>query len=168
MPKIKISIIIKASLLLIIHYLISKPIFIVSLASRNPLIFLGGPTLNGIVTAIIFLHIFSDKAFLRVGNVIRKKENKENKIRLKVLLPLGKFVTLLVIGIVGGPIAAAFIVRLLFSKSKYKYLLVILPCLPSTIFSMGLAKTALMGYYSFKPLHHLRGLPERLKIVKPW
>ena len=140
----------QAAIALVIYYAFSRIIFLRSLVSPNPLINIGGPAVYGAIASIVFLYLFSHEDFFAFAKIIEKKEKKAERKWLHRLHHHGKSATTVAIGTFGGPILGALSARLLLNNhsSRFRYALLVLTSIPSTFFSMGIAKgifTAIFG-----------------------
>lgn len=97
--------------------------------------------LFGILFACLFLYIFSHEKFFPVAKEIEKEEEKKEKKYLVKYLHHGKVLATFLIGVIGGPVFSSLTARLLINNFWYKYLVVILANIPSTILTTGLAKS---------------------------
>jgi len=140
-PKIK-SIYTKAALTLVLYYTLSRVVFLSSLASQNVLVTFGGPMVYGAIAGATFLYIFSHEDFFAFAKIIEKKEKQAEKRWLKRLHHHGKSATALAVGTFGGPILGALTAQLLLRahSNRFRYALVLFSSIPSTFFSMGIAK----------------------------
>ncbi len=96
--------------------------------------------LFGIFFSCLFLFIFSHEKFFTFATEIEKEEKKKEQKYLKKYLHHGKVFTTFIIGMIGGPVFSSLTARLLINNYWYKYLVIILANIPSTIFTVGLAK----------------------------
>ena len=131
-----------AAIALAIYYTFSRIIFIGSLVSPSLLVNFAGPAIYGATASVIFLYIFSHEQFFAFAKVIEKKEKKAEDKWLKKFEHHGSAVTTALVGTIGGPIFGALTARFLLAdhSNAYKYILLILTSIPSTLFSMGMAK----------------------------
>jgi hypothetical protein len=104
--------------------------------------------LFGIIFACLFLYIFSHDRFFPFAREIEKKEKKKEKKYLKKFLHHGKIFGTFVIGAIGGPVFSSLTARLLLNNFGYKYLLVILANIPSTVLTV-LAARGLINFIHF-------------------
>lgn len=95
----------------------------------------------GAIFACIFLYIFSHEKFFPFAREIEKKEEGKEKRYLKKYLHHGKILGTFLIGSIGGPVFSSLTARLLLKDYWYKYLIVILANIPSTILTAGLGKS---------------------------
>lgn len=94
--------------------------------------------LFGIFFACLFLYIFSNDKFFAFAREIEKNQKAKEKRYLNKYLHHGKVLATLIIGSLGGPVFSSLTARLLLNKYWYKYLVVILANVPSTLFSVGI------------------------------
>mgnify|MGYP001588608166 CR=1 FL=1 len=96
--------------------------------------------LFGISFACLFLYIFSHEKFFPFAKDIEKQEQKKEKKFLKKYVHHGKLLGTFIIGAIGGPVFSSLTARFLLNNYWYKYLIVILANIPSTIFTLGLGR----------------------------
>jgi uncharacterized membrane protein len=104
-----------------------------------------GPFIFGAVMSFMFLYLFSHEDFFHFIKDVEKKEEKKEEQYLKKFKHFGKIVAVFVIALIGGTIFAALTVRLLLAHYKYRYLILLLSMVLSTVFSVGIVK----GVFSF-------------------
>lgn len=104
--------------------------------------------LFGIFFACLFLYIFSHEKFFPFAKEIEKNEEKKEKSYLKKYLHHGKIFGTFVIGAIGGPVFSSLTARLLLNNYAFKYFLVILANIPSTILTV-LATQGLISFFRF-------------------
>ena len=95
--------------------------------------------LFGIFFSCLFLFIFSHEKFFPFAKDMEREESKKEKKYLKKYLHHGKVLGTLVIGAIGGPVFSSLTARLLLNNYPFKYLLIILANIPSTILTVGIA-----------------------------
>lgn len=120
----------------VVYSIISKTIFVKSIATKNPLISFFGPYTFGVVAGIILLYLLSHEDFFHFIKKFEREEEKKEKKLLKKYKHYGKVLSTLLIAAVGGPIFSAITIRLLLNKAWYKYLLVAVGNLFSTIITV--------------------------------
>lgn len=96
--------------------------------------------LFGIFFACLFLYIFSHEKFFPIAKDIEKQERKKEKKFLKKYIHHGKIFGTFIIGVLGGPIFSSLTARLLLNNYAFKYVLIILANIPSTLFTLGLGR----------------------------
>lgn len=136
----KKTIYIKAIVFLIFYFIASKSIFLNAFISQSLIIAFLTPMLFGAISGIIFLYLFSHEDFFRFAKLIEKKKIKSEKRLEHKFIKFGRVIASIIIGTVGGPILSALSVHILIAKSPYRYWIVFFSAIPSTIFTMGLAK----------------------------
>ena len=97
--------------------------------------------LFGIFFACLFLFIFSHEKFFPFAKDIEKQEARKEKRYLVKYLHRGKVLATFLVGVIGGPIFSSLTARLLINNLWYKYLIVIIANIPSTILTTGLGKS---------------------------
>jgi len=96
--------------------------------------------LFGIFFACLFLYLFSHEKFFTFAKEIEKKEEEKEKKYLKKYTHHGKILATFIIGAIGGPVFSSLTARLLLNNYVFfKYLLVILANIPSTILIVGVS-----------------------------
>jgi hypothetical protein len=146
MPKLKIRnsffkpVHFQTFLFTVAYLLLSKFIFLKSIASGNLFISFFGPFTFGIVTTLIFLIFFNHEDFFHFIKGIESNEKKTEKKFLKKYYHHSKVLMTIIIGSIGGPFFLALTIRLLINKFAYKYPVMIIAVLISTLVSVGLAK----------------------------
>jgi len=129
------------TLLIIVGYLlVSKIVFFKFVTSQSIALSFLGPLVFGVITSFIFLYLFSHEDFFYFIREVERKEQKKEGEYLRKYKHFGKIAAVLIIGVIGGTIFAALTVRLLFVHYKYRYLILLVTMLISTIFTVGLAK----------------------------
>jgi len=83
------------------------------------------------------LFIFSHEKFFAFAKDMEREESKKEKKYLAKYLHHGKVFATFVIGVIGGPVFSSLTTRLLLNNYPFKYLLVILANIPSTIVTVG-------------------------------
>ena len=96
--------------------------------------------LFGITFGIFLLYMISHEKFFPVAREIEKEEEKKEKKLLKKYLHHGKILATFIIGSVGGPVFSALTARLLLKNFAFKYLVLILANIPSTLFTLSLGR----------------------------
>lgn len=122
------------------YFMIGNLILFKYIRSANPLIAYGVPMMYGAISSVVFLYIFSHDDFFKFAKAIEKAEEKQEKKWLRRFKHGGKATTTFAIGALGGPIFAALTARFLLTASRFRYLVVLLANIPSTMISVGLIK----------------------------
>lgn len=128
----------KAIVFLIVYSLLSKTIFLKSIATKDPLISFFGPYLFGIFAGMFLLYILNHDDFFSFAKDIERLEKKKERDLIKKYKHLGKILGTLVISALGGPIFAALTIRLLLNKAWYKYYLIALTNIASTVLTVSI------------------------------
>ena len=126
---------------IVLYLLFSK----VVLAYFSPLSFwlaFFGPFVYGALAGLIFLYLFSHEDFFPLARQIEKEEKKKEKKWLRRFKHHGKLFICLAIGAIAGPLFAALTVRFLIHRHSffYKYIIIFLATIVSTIFLVGFAR----------------------------
>ena len=127
------------------YLVLSKFVFIKSLATGNIFISFLGPFTFGVVTTFIFLYLFSHEDFFHFIKGLEDKEKKTEKKYLKKYYHHSRILAIILIGIVAGDFFLALTIRFLINKFAYKYIVMIIAVFLSTLISVGIAK----GLFSF-------------------
>ncbi len=122
------------------YFVLSKVNLLNSLTRNSLVISFIQIYLFGIFFSCLFLFIFSHDKFFTFASEIEKRQKKKEQQYLKNYLHHGKVFATFIIGMIGGPVFSSLTARLLINNYWYKYLVVILANIPSTIFTVGLAK----------------------------
>ena len=130
----------QAFLFLIVYSVISKTIFIRSLASASLWVSFLVPYFFGVVAGIIFLYLFSHEDFFHFMKDVEHDEKKKEHQLLKKYKHYGKVASTLIIAAIGGPVLAALTIRFLLNKFWYKYLLIAVGNVASTAITVSLGK----------------------------
>lgn len=127
--------------MLVIYFIVSKINLAHALQYKNITFTFLQTYLFGVFFACLFLFIFSHDKFLPIAKQIEKEEEVKEKRYLKKYLHHGKVLATFLIGVIGGPVFSSLTARLLINHHWYKYLVVILANIPSTILTTGLGKS---------------------------
>lgn len=123
------------------YFVLSKVNLVNALSNKNTILAFWQIYLFGIFFACLFLYIFSHDKFSPVAREIEKEEEKKEKKYLKKYIHHGKLLATFIIGIIGGPVFSSLTARILLNNYWYKYLIVIIANVPSTILTTGLGKS---------------------------
>lgn len=96
--------------------------------------------LFGIFFACLFLYIFSHDRFFPVAREIEKRQKEKEKQYLEKYLKHGKILATFLIGMCGGPIFSSLTARILLKNYRFKYVLIVLANIPSTVITVALGK----------------------------
>lgn len=139
MPKIsKIHLI--AILILGSYFVLSKINLVHALSNPNFVASFLQIYLFGIFFACLFLYIFSHDKFLSIAKEMEREEEKKEKKYLARYLHHGKVLATFLIGAIGGPVFSALTVRLLLKNFRFKYILIILTNIPSTVLTVAISR----------------------------
>lgn len=94
----------------------------------------------GVFFACSFLYIFSHEKFFPFAKDMEEKQKKKEKEYLRKYLHHGKVFGIFLIGAIGGPVFSSLTARMLLNNFWYKYLIVLLANIPSTIITVGIGK----------------------------
>lgn len=122
------------------YFVLSKVNMVSALTNKNLFNSFLQIYLFGVFFACLFLFIFSHEHFFTVAKDIEKEEMKKEKKYLKKYMHHGKILATFLIGVVGGPVFSSLTARILLNNFTFKYLVVILTNIPSTIITVALAK----------------------------
>lgn len=132
---------ISAIAILLGYFLLSKAHTIQAMRSGSVFVSFVQLYLFGIFFACLFLYVFSHDKFFAFAKDIEKEESKKEKKYLNKYLHHGKILGTLIIGAIGGPVFSSLTARILLNDYWYKYLIVILANIPSTIVTVGLGQS---------------------------
>lgn len=130
----------EAIAILIVYFIVSNFVFLVSVANASIYISFFVPLLFGVLSTFVFLYLFGHNDFFHFIINFEKEEKGNEKKYLNRFKHFGKIITCILISAIGGPIFLALTVRFLFSESKKRYLIALISTLISTIFSVAFAK----------------------------
>lgn len=133
----------QAFIFLLLYSVLSKTIFFKALASRNTLIEFLIPYIFGVIAGFVFLYLFNHEDFFHFIREVEHEEKQKENLYLKKYLHFGKIVCTLIIALLGGPLFSALTVRFLLNNVWYRYWLIALGNVGSTILSVSLAKGVL-------------------------
>lgn len=137
-----------AIIVLALYFIASKINLAHALGNQNVFWVFMQIYLFGIFFACLFLYIFSHDRFFPIAREIEKTEKKKEKKYLDKYLHHGKILATFLIGVVGGPVFSSLTARLLINNHWYKYLIIILANIPSTIITAGFGQ-ALVAIFNF-------------------
>lgn len=127
--------------LLTVYFLMSKFNLAHALSSKDATFAFWQIYLFGIFFACLFLYIFSHDKFFPIAREIERTEEKKEKKYLEKYLHHGKVLATFLIGVFGGPVFSSLTARLLINDHWYKYLIIILANIPSTIITAGFGQS---------------------------
>lgn len=130
------------------YFVLSKVNLVNALTNQNTTIAFLQIYLFGIFFACLFLFIFSHEKFFPFAKDIEKQEIKKEKKYLKKYMHHGKMLATFLVGVVGGPAFSSLTARILLNNYWYKYLVVIIANIPSTMLTTGLGKS-LITFFNF-------------------
>jgi hypothetical protein len=130
----------EAIAILIVYFIVSNFILVVSVANANIYISFFAPLLFGVLSTFVFLYLFDHNDFFHFIINFEKEEKGNEKKYLDRFKHFGKIIICILISAIGGPIFLALTVRFLFSESKNRYLIALISTLISTTFSVAFAK----------------------------
>jgi hypothetical protein len=130
----------QALIALIAYYVVGNAILVKSLGADSLVMLFLPPALYGAITAVIFLYLFSHEDMFKFARALEKREEKTSKKWLKFFSHTGKIIATFAVATVAGPIVAALVIRFLLTTARYRYLLAIFTTVPSTLFTVGVAK----------------------------
>ncbi len=131
-----------AVIVLVGYFSLSKINLAHALLNKNASISFLQIYLFGVFFACLFLYIFSHEKFFPFAKEIEKKEEKKERKYLKKYIHHGKVLATFIIGTLGGPVFSSLTARLLLNQTNlFKYFVVIVANIPSTIFTVGILKS---------------------------
>ncbi len=131
---------IKAALIVGVDVIISRIIFYAAVALPNIYLSFLIPGVYGCILGIVLLYLFEHDGIFHFVKLIEQKQKKKEEEFLNTFLHLGKIVSIIFITTFGGVLFGALTIRLIFKNMRYKYLLICLANIPSTLFWVALAK----------------------------
>ena len=133
----------QAILFLVAYNILSKYIFIKSVTHADILVNFFVPYIFGVVAGIVFLYLLHHEDFFHFMKEVEKEEKKKEESYLKRYLHYGKVACVLIVALIGGPVFAALTIRFLLNKFKYKYLLIAVGNIGSTLLMVSIARGAI-------------------------
>jgi hypothetical protein len=131
---------VQAVLFIIIYFVVSNFVFVGSVAHSNIYFSFLVPFAFGLISAFVFLYLFSHRDFFHFIKGLEKEEEKAEKKYLGRFSRYGKFAASILVAAVGGPIFLALTIRFLYPVSHRKYFIAFISVLISTIISVSIAK----------------------------
>ncbi len=126
---------------LALYFIASKVNLAHALGNQNMFLVFMQIYVFGIFFACLFLYIFSHDKFFPIAREIERTEEKKEKKYLEKYLHHGKVLATFLIGVLGGPVFSSLTARLLINDHWYKYLIIILANIPSTIITAGFGQS---------------------------
>ncbi|MEK7472558.1 MAG: hypothetical protein AAB625_00825 [Patescibacteria group bacterium] len=119
------------------YFVLSKVNTVNAILKENPIETFLQLYLFGTFFACLFLYIFSHEKFFPFAKDIEKQEQRNENKYLKKYFHHGKILGTFLIGAIGGPIFSSLTARILLNNFRFKYLIIILANIPSTLFTLG-------------------------------
>ena len=119
------------------YFVLSKVNTVNAILKENPIETFLQLYLFGTFFACLFLYIFSHEKFFPFAKDIEKQEQRNENKNLKKYFHHGKILGTFLIGAIGGPIFSSLTARILLNNFRFKYLIIILANIPSTLFTLG-------------------------------
>lgn len=126
-----------AVIVLVGYFFISKMNLVHALRNENLFLSFLQIYVFGIFFACLFLYIFSHDKFFWIARQIEKEEKNKEEKYIKKYIHHGKILGTFLIGAIGGPIFSSLTARILLNNFRFKYLVIILANIPSTLFTLG-------------------------------
>jgi len=98
------------------------------------------PFIYGSLGGIIFLYLFTHQDFFKFAHEIEKRELKIEKKLYKLFHNHLKVGAVCLTCLVGGPVLSAAGAKLFLTTHKYKYLILILVNIPSTLLTISIGR----------------------------
>lgn len=133
----------QAVIFIVIYFLVSTLVVAKSITTSNVYFSFLIAFSFGLVSAFIFLYLFSHEDFFPFFKNLDKYENRAEKGYLGNFIKYGKFLACVVISLIGGQIFLALSIRFLFPKSKNKYWIATISTLVSTVVVIFFGKSIL-------------------------
>jgi len=130
----------QAFLFIIFYLIFSKILFYGFVLNKSWLVYFLGPYIFGVLSSFIFLYLFSHEDFFHFIKDVEGEEKKKEKGYLKKFKKHGSVLATIIIGIIGGPIFLALTIRFLLKQVGYKYIVILITMLLSTIYSVAVVK----------------------------
>lgn len=137
------SVHLQAILFLLFYTILSKFIFVKSIISDSYAVNFFGPYIYGVIAGSVFLYLFSHEDFFHFIKDLKKQQKKKEDKYIKKYIHYGKVLCSLVVATLGGPVFSALTVRLLLNRVWFKYVLVAIGNIPSTIIAVAMGKGAM-------------------------
>ena len=102
-------------------FVLSNIIILHSLTTPYIWLAYGIPMAIGSVSSVSFFYLFTHEETFPFARFIERRQKKLEKRWLRYLPKTGKIATVLMLGIVGGPLLAAFSAQVLIPSYKYRY-----------------------------------------------
>ena len=118
--------------------MLTRAIFIAMIVYPNTLIAITIPTTIAAASGTFYLYMFSSE--FKIAQVIKMNKIKSEEKLLNKFIFMGKFLSTLIVGLIGGPLFAALTIDILLPKFRYKYLYVIFVSATSILISLCLAR----------------------------
>lgn len=110
-----------ATVVLVLYFTISHIILFNTVTTSSVLLAFGLPIAMGIFASLFFFYVFSHEHTFPFAKEIEKKQVKAEKRWLGVLPHTSKAATVILMGLAGGPVLAAFSAQFLIRRSKSRY-----------------------------------------------
>jgi len=130
----------KTLIFLAIYIIISKIIFIRSVAHANIFISFLGPFFFGLIATYVFLYLFSHEDFFHFMRAVEKEEKPKEDSYIAKYHHHGRILATILIGTIGGPIFLALTARFLLNNYWYKNLVIVVASFTSTIFFVAITE----------------------------
>ena len=120
MPKVTLPQIVATSVV-VIFFVLANIVLLHSATTPSIVLAYGIPMATGALSSVAFFYVFTHDETFPFATIIEKRQQKAEKKWLKYLPKTGKIVTVFMMGVVGGPLLAAFSAQFLIPNYKYKY-----------------------------------------------
>lgn len=146
MPKVKSKkwfirkVHLQAIAFLIFYNVISKTVFFKSVVHDNLVVNFLAPYVFGVVAGIIFLYLLNHEDFFHFMKEVESRERSKENFYIKKYKHYGRILSTLIIATIGGPIFAALTIRFLLNTSPYRYIVLAVGNIASTLLTVSLAK----------------------------
>lgn len=137
------SIYVKTFIFLVLYVIVTRFIFLAMVIYPNTAVAFTIPSITASLSGLGFLYVFTHH--FPFGKIIKNKKKKREEQLIHKFIFLGKWITCLTIGIIGGPLFAALTISIVLSSYKYKYLFVVFICVISIFISLGIARGVFLG-----------------------
>lgn len=134
------SVYVKALIILIVYVLFSRLLFITLVFNKNLALALTLPPVFAGSASIAFLYFFTNEDLFKFARIIIQKKKKTEDKLIHKFIGFGRFLAVIIIGTIAGPLFCSLTAYLLISHYKYKYYLVTIISAVSIFVSMLLAR----------------------------
>ncbi|OGM30374.1 hypothetical protein A2801_03335 [Candidatus Woesebacteria bacterium RIFCSPHIGHO2_01_FULL_41_10] len=110
-----------AVIVLVGFFILSNIILVFTATTSSLFLAFGIPVFVGATTSMGFFYVFTHEETFPFATVIEKRQKEAEKRWLKVLPHAGKLASVIMLGVVGGPLLAAFSAQFLIPHYERRY-----------------------------------------------